>query len=100
MNGQMYAYSLRGGGKISVHWFGGGKNVVHDYRGGGRFECEPFSEFHCTPAANNDHSLTQNVYLCFLLHIGLYNGAHVQGNQSQVFLNREGKCYDVGGTCI
>ncbi len=25
---------------------GGGKNVVRDYRGGPRFECERFSEFH------------------------------------------------------
>ncbi len=51
-------YGRRGGGKISVHRFGGGgKNVARDYRGGARFECERFSEFHRRPAVNNDHSL-------------------------------------------
>ena len=46
-----------GGGKISVHRFGGGQKHSAWLLRGARLEYERFSKFHSPHAVHNDHSL-------------------------------------------
>ncbi len=59
-------YGRQGGGKISVHRFGGGdKNVTRDYRGGHVLSASDFRNSTSPAAVYNDHSLSHALRLAF-----------------------------------
>ncbi len=58
LNTQKYVWSLRGGGKISVHRFGGGAKTWRAIiKGGHVLSASGFRNSTAPPAVNNDHSL-------------------------------------------